>query len=160
MPRTVAKLLERFEDGGLLVAFWALGAVVFIQFFSRYFLNMPLGWTEELARYLMIAVAFLGLPVVTRRGEHIAIDMLANALSDKLRPWLERLAELIQLAIVAVLAWQALALANLSSQSMSSLPLPRSLIYYAVLAGLVLHMMVILVGLAGCRKDRSSEARK
>ncbi|QKV20038.1 TRAP transporter small permease [Oricola thermophila] len=142
------KVIARAEDGALLFFFWALGAVVFAQFFSRYFLNMPLGWTEELARYLMISVAFLGLPVVTRLGEHIAIDLLAASLPAKVRSWVEAAAELIQLLIVSVLAWQAWRLAGLSVQSMSSLPLPKSVIYYVVLAGLGLHVLAIIHRLA------------
>lgn len=144
MLKTISNMAARISDGGLLVAFWALGIVVFAQFFWRYFLNMPLGWTEELARYLMIAVAFLGLPVVTRLGEHITIDLLADILPDRLRPLLLALGEAVQLAIVGVLSWQAQALAALSSQSMSALPFPKAIIYYVVLVGLILQLIASL----------------
>ncbi|CAN0656527.1 TRAP-type transport system small permease protein (plasmid) [Nitratireductor aquimarinus] len=148
MVAFAARLIARAEDGALLLFFWALGGVVFAQFFSRYFLNMPLGWTEELARYLMIAVAFLGLPVVTRLGEHIAIDLLAVSLPARARSWVEGLAELVQLLIVGALTWQAWKLAGMSAQSMSSLPLPKGIVYYVVLTGLGLHLLAIIHRLA------------
>lgn len=144
MRRTVSKVLDVIADSGLLLAFWALGGVVFAQFFFRYFLDMPLGWTEELARYLLIVTAFLGLPVVTRRGEHIAIEMLADAVPPAIRRWLLVVSEVIVGLIVVALIWQAKALIELSSQTMSSLPLPKSIIYDLVLVGLVLQF------LAGC----------
>ena len=139
--------MKRLGDSGLLLTFWALGLVVFAQFFWRYFLNMPLGWTEELARYLMIAVTFLGLPVVTRLGQHITIDLLVDSLPLSAQPVLRALVEALQLVIVGALAWQAQALAALSSQSMSALPLSKSLIYYVVLAGLVLQLIASLARL-------------
>lgn len=149
MRRAVSNILTVIGESGLLIAFWALGTVVFAQFFFRYFLNMPLGWTEELARYLLIITAFLGLPVVTRRGEHIAIEMLSNRLPDTARRWLLIASEISLIVIVAILAWQAKALADLSSQMMSSLPLPKSIIYYLVLAGLVLQLFASCMRVSG-----------
>lgn len=161
MRHKAMRVVDRFADGGLLVAFWVLGAAVFAQFFWRYFLNMPLGWTEELARYLMIAVAFLGLPVVTRLGEHITIDLLADALPGRARPALLVLGETVQLAIVAILVWQAKALAALSSQTMSSLPLPKSIIYYVVLVGLVLQLLTSVTRMAALlRQTANTGARE
>jgi len=43
------------EDYVSFVIFWVLGVVVFAQFFSRYVLNDSIAWTEEIARYLLIA---------------------------------------------------------------------------------------------------------
>lgn len=147
--RALSILLTGIGTGGLLLAFWALGTAVFAQFFFRYFLNMPLGWTEELARYLLIITAFLGLPVVTQRGEHIAIEMLSEKLPAAPRRWLLITGEILLIVIVTILAWQAKALAELSSQMMSSLPLPKSIIYYLVLVGLILQLVASFVRLAG-----------
>lgn len=159
MLSTARKLTSLIEESCLLAAFWALGIAVFAQFFFRYFLNMPLGWTEELARYLMISVAFLGLPVVTRRGEHIAIDLFLALLPARARPWLEAIAELIQLAIIGTLVWQAWALAQLSGQQMSAIPLPKSVVYYIVLTGLLLNLAATLLRLSDRLRSVSLEAR-
>lgn len=140
--------LGRAEDGLLVAVFWALGLVVFAQFFSRYFIGTPLGWTEELARYLLIAVCFLGLPVAARRGEHISIDLLRGFLGPRARPVLGLVVELLQLALILVLIRQAWQLAHLTAQLMTSLPLPKSVIYYAVLLGLSLHLVTSLARIA------------
>jgi TRAP-type C4-dicarboxylate transport system permease small subunit len=43
-----------------LLFFWALGLTVFYQFFTRYVLNDSAAWTEEIARYFLIATVFTG----------------------------------------------------------------------------------------------------
>ncbi len=94
MVQYIYRLFIHIEEYWILVVFWALGSVVFAQFFSRYVLNAPLGWTEELARHMMIAVVFLGLSVATRRGEHIAIELFVSYLPPP-RRWLDVVASLL-----------------------------------------------------------------
>src|SRR6476620_6593567 len=49
------------EDWLAFAVFWALGLIVFLQFFTRYVLNDSLAWTEEIARYGLMCVTFMGL---------------------------------------------------------------------------------------------------
>lgn len=54
--------------------FWVLGATVFYQFFTRYVLNDSAAWTEEIARYLLIAVVFTGATIGVIKNNHIQVD--------------------------------------------------------------------------------------
>src|SRR5712691_9738084 len=56
-----------WEDWIVLAVFWALAAVVFYQVFTRSVLTDAAGWTEEIARYLLVAVTFLGGAMAVRR---------------------------------------------------------------------------------------------
>ena len=59
------------EDWIAFVMFWALAFIVFLQFFTRYILNDSLAWTEEIARYGLMWLVFIGGAVVTRKqGAH------------------------------------------------------------------------------------------
>jgi TRAP-type C4-dicarboxylate transport system permease small subunit len=49
-----------WEDWLTLGVFWLLAFVVFYQFFARYVLSDSAAWTEEIARYLLIVVCFVG----------------------------------------------------------------------------------------------------
>ena len=50
--------------------------VVAVQVFCRYVLNQSLFWSEELARYLLVWLSFLGASVAYRRQAHPGIDVL------------------------------------------------------------------------------------
>src|SRR5260370_5219208 len=65
-----------WEDWITLAVFWILAVVVFYQVFTRYVLNDAAGWTEEIARYLLIAVTFLGGAMAVRRSTHIQVDFV------------------------------------------------------------------------------------
>ena len=54
--------------------FWLLGAVVFYQFFTRYVMNDSAAWTEEIARYLLIATVFTGATIGAIKNNHIQVD--------------------------------------------------------------------------------------
>ena len=66
----------RIEDWATLGLFWVLAVVVFLQFFTRYALNNPIAWTEEIARYLLTCVGFLGGAMAVRRQSHIQVEFL------------------------------------------------------------------------------------
>ncbi|HSM90987.1 MAG TPA: TRAP transporter small permease subunit [Desulfobacterales bacterium] len=61
------------DDWAVLAFFWAMAVIVFLQFFTRYALNDSLAWTEEIARYLLICVGFLGGGLAVRRYSHIHV---------------------------------------------------------------------------------------
>src|SRR5258708_12409558 len=75
-----------WEDWITLAVFWILAVVVFYQVFTRYVLNDAAGWTEEIARYLLIAVTFLGGAMAVRRGTHIQGDFVYPFLPRAARP--------------------------------------------------------------------------
>ena len=57
-----------------LLFFWTLGLTVFYQFFTRYVLNDSAAWTEEIARYLLIATVFTGAAIGVAKNNHIQVD--------------------------------------------------------------------------------------
>ena len=59
------------EDYAVLAVFWLLAGVVFAQFFSRYIMNDSIAWTQEISRYLLVAVGFLGGSIAVRKNSHI-----------------------------------------------------------------------------------------
>lgn len=72
--------------------------------FWRYILNSALSWSEELGRYLLVWVSFLGAALATYRGAHIGIQAFLNLLPAPLQIWIGRVVDaLIILFMAAIL---------------------------------------------------------
>lgn len=56
---------------------------VLVGVFFRYVLLQPLGWTEELARYLMIWTASLAISVGVYHGEHIGLTFIPDQIKSR-----------------------------------------------------------------------------
>ncbi len=60
--------------------FWALCLIVFLQVIFRFVLKIPSPWTEEVARYLLVEITFLGSAIATRDDSHlVAMNPFAKA---------------------------------------------------------------------------------
>lgn len=68
------------------------------QVFSRYILQDPSSFTDELSRYLLIWLGMLGAAYVAGQEGHLAIDILPQKLTGKPK---RRLMIFIQLVILA-----------------------------------------------------------
>jgi TRAP-type transport system small permease protein len=127
---------HHFEDWLAFAVFWALAGIVFLQFFTRYVLNDSLAWTEEIARYGLMALTFLGGAVVTRRNNHIAVALLPNLLPTRYGRALLAAVDLVTLGFLGLLAYfSVLILERMQYQRMTVIDLPMSVVYGAVAVG-------------------------
>jgi TRAP-type C4-dicarboxylate transport system permease small subunit len=125
------------EDWIALVLFWSLAFIVFLQFFTRYVLNDSLAWTEEIARYGLMWVTFIGGAVVTRRKSHIAVELLSNVMAPgPMRAALLALVDIVTLGFLAILSYfSVLILERMHYQRMTVFDLPMSVVYGGVAFG-------------------------
>jgi TRAP-type C4-dicarboxylate transport system permease small subunit len=61
----------------------SMALIVAAQVFSRYALNRSLFWSEELARFLLVWLTFLGASVAYHRGVNPGVDVLYKRFSDR-----------------------------------------------------------------------------
>lgn len=94
---TAEKWLLHLNRWVLVALMAAMAVLVFANVVSRYVLNYSLIWVEELTRYLMVWVGFLGGGLVLRLGAHIAVDALQDLMPA-------RVARALRAGIVVVLA--------------------------------------------------------
>ena len=59
--------------------------VVFVQVVFRYVLDLPLSWSEEVARFGFVWLVFLGAGLLTRMADHIWVTSFIEAFPPRLR---------------------------------------------------------------------------
>lgn len=129
----------RAEDWIALVLFWALGIIVFYQFFTRYALNDSAAWTEEIARYFLVATVFVGAVIGVRKNNHIQVDFFYRVLPRPLMRAMSTLVDAVRIVFFATCAvLTVLLMQRIGGSRMAVVDLPMGLVYGAVLAGFVL----------------------
>jgi len=125
-----------FEAWFALMFFVALGLTVFYQFFTRYALNDSAAWTEEIARYLLIATVFTGATVGVAKNNHIQVDFLYRHMPHWLCRAMAILVDVIRvffLGAAVLLTWQMMG--KLGAYQMTVINLPMNIVYGVVLIG-------------------------
>ncbi|MES2977166.1 MAG: TRAP transporter small permease [Pseudomonadota bacterium] len=117
--------------------FWILGATVFYQFFTRYVLNNSAAWTEEIARYLLIATVFTGATIGVVKNNHIQVDFFYKFMPPSLARLMATLVDLMRIGFfVAATILTGMMMLKLGSNSrMTMVDLPMNWVYGVCLLG-------------------------
>jgi TRAP-type transport system small permease protein len=118
------------EDWVSLALFWLLGLNVFYQFFTRYVLNDSAAWTEEIARYLLIATVFVGIAAAVRRTRHIHVDFLYRLIPARAGRILSTVVDIGRVVFFAVATLLTVEMMQrMGSYQMTVIELPVNIIY-------------------------------
>lgn len=129
----------RWEDWLTLAMFWLLALDVFYQFFTRYVLGDSAAWTEEIARYLLIIVTFLGASMAVRRNTHIQVEFVYRYLPAAAARALSTFVDLLRVAFLGYASWLAIDLVpRMHNLQMTVVDWPMSYVYGFVAAGFIL----------------------
>ena len=90
--KTFEKYLLALNTGALMLLLAAMAVIIFANVVLRYTTSQSIEWAEEVARYMMVWLTFLGAGPVLRYGGHIAVDNLQDSLP---RTWAQGIRVLI-----------------------------------------------------------------
>jgi TRAP-type C4-dicarboxylate transport system permease small subunit len=99
VSRTVDRLMGAIERT-LAYAFIVAVGLNFVNVVGRYGFGFTILSADELQVFIMIFMAFLGAGVVAWHGQHLRMDVLANALPASMR-WALRIVELVVIVVLA-----------------------------------------------------------
>jgi len=104
-----------------LLAFMVV--MLFVQVFSRYALQNPPDWTEELGRTAFVYVTFVGGALAVARNAHLKIDTAVRMLPRAVQAWVRLATTTIAIVFLCyVLYYSTLMLPRLAFQPMTALP--------------------------------------
>lgn len=87
------------------VLFSGIFLVTIAQIFFRFILDDPIVWSEEIARFALIWMTFLGAAVIAWDGCHLAVDVFFLGLSDRAKVIVRWVNGALVVAIVLMFAW-------------------------------------------------------
>lgn len=103
-------MIERFStvalewvSGALLVS---LMMVTGVDVIGRYLLNKPLTGAFELTEMLLGALVFASLPLVSRAGGHVEVDMLMNFIPKSIKHILNVMVGVLSASVLLFFAWR------------------------------------------------------
>jgi C4-dicarboxylate transporter DctQ subunit len=123
----------------------ALSVLVFLGVVYRYVLVSPLAWVEEVVRFALVWVTFVGAYLAMRRGQHIAVDVVHQRLGPAGRRAADAAGQLLLGGFFVVLAWYGTRYAHafLSARS-PYLGFPQGLTYFALPVGALLLLLAVV----------------
>lgn len=149
---TISRIMDKILSYIVAILLVAMSGVVFGNVISRYFLNATWGWYEEVSRFLLIWIVFLGAVVALIKGDHLSIDLLSIVFSPRVCRMFAILTDLIVLAALVVMckgAWD-MAIDSLESGWVaSSIPIPYGWVYMIGPVSAALMFVQMLIKLTG-----------
>jgi len=128
-----------WEDWLTFALFWALASVVFYQVFTRYVLDDSAGWTEEIARYLLVAVVFVGAAMSVRRNNHIQVDYFYRLMPPRMGRVTSTFVDIARCVFLGYASWLCwLLIDRIGASRMAVIDLPVGWVFGAVMLGFVL----------------------
>lgn len=143
---------RRISDRAATVETWVAAALLAVltlilltQVFSRYVLDRPLGWTDELARFVFVWLVFIGSAALASENRHIAVTYFTDKLARSSQPWAVRLAALIVVVATGVTGWAAVSFVRaVSPLNAPATGISMGIVYAASAVGLLLIALQML----------------
>ena len=122
-----------------LAIFWMLGLTVFYQFVTRYVMNDSAAWTEEVARYMLIAVVFIGAAIGVAKNNQIQVDFFYRHMPAAMGRWLSRAVDVLRTAffVAAVVMTVQMMLKIGNNTRMTIVDAPMNIVYGLCLFGFI-----------------------
>ena len=120
-----------------LAIFWLLGLTVFYQFVTRYVMNDSAAWTEEVARYMLIGVVFIGAAIGVSKNNQIQVDFFYRHMPAAMGRWMSKAVDLVRIAFFAGAAVMTVQMMlKIGSRTrMTIVDLPMNIVYALCLFG-------------------------
>lgn len=132
--------IEQYFVGILLLA---IAFLLFINVVLRFF-GSSLVWSEEVARYSIVWLTFIGSSVCVYKGAHIGVDAIMNVLSEKGKKILLLITILMSIVFTILFTYFSFVITKnvfTTNQVSSTIKVPMVYVYGAMPVGGILMLI-------------------
>jgi TRAP-type C4-dicarboxylate transport system permease small subunit len=148
MLASIDRVLIRVNRWAVIAILAAMAVMVFANVALRFLTDHSILWVEEVSRYLMIWLTFLGASLVLRYGGHIGIDSLQQALPAH-AAWIRLAIYALVLVFFATMLWLGVRYSMVTwGQTTPVMQIPIGAVYLAMPIGfalLIAHLLLMTV---------------
>ena len=164
----IDNVLSLIEKRLIQFLFTAITVTVLISVFNRITLNLPMSWSEELARYLFVWLVYIGAAACSKSGLHIGVTALVDIFPNKLHKICNFAGFLLCAVFSVVLTYTTLSVIKTQiayGQITPSLRMPMQYPYFGIVIGAVLmfvHYVIHIIRFFKTKPDdtESSEVAR
>ena len=148
--KRIVLALDRQVTGAATFAACVLLAIVAAlgvwQVGTRFLLEQPSTWTEELMRRLLIWMVMLGAGVAFRHGAMVSVDLMLKTARGKWRTVVQSIITIVSVALLGLLIWYGIDLVwRIRFQTWASLDfLSMSWAYAAIPVGAFISILGVV----------------
>ncbi|WIV13020.1 TRAP transporter small permease [Proteiniborus sp. MB09-C3] len=138
--KSANKVLSKIEQYFIAILLLIVAVILFINVVLRFFGTSML-WAEELARYAIVWITFVGASVCVYKGAHIGVDVIMNILGEKPKKILSLILALFSLIFSVVFTYFSFKITmnvHNTNQISSTMGIPMSIVYAAMPVGGIL----------------------
>jgi TRAP-type C4-dicarboxylate transport system permease small subunit len=152
MMDAISRRVNRLAEWGMALLLAAMVLITGLAIAGRFVFSYSLFWSDEVTRFLLIWISFLGMSVGVRRGAHPGIDSVVRLLPSRAaRIVLSGAVVLSLLFFALMIAYGGVLVLRTWPQRSPSLGLRMTLPYLAVpVAGLLMLLHGVALWLRGC----------
>lgn len=130
--------LNKIEEIFISIVLLSATILLFINVITRYCFGFSFKWAEEITRYMIIWVTFIGSSVCVRKQKHVGIDALLMKCPMNIS-WILKLIILVIgilfSCVLTIYGWKLTGSVVASGQLSPAMMLPMYLVYIAIPVG-------------------------
>jgi TRAP-type transport system small permease protein len=133
----------RYLIGGALLV---IVIITILQVIARFVFDSPLTWTDELGRFILIWMVFIGAAIVSYDDKHMAVEVVQEKMSPKVKLISSLIMRVMILIFLAITAYSSIELVKVSHYlSSGALEIPFSYWRVAAPVGCILMSIFIII---------------
>lgn len=140
------KKVQRVNKAMIGVGLLLMVGVVFLQTFCRFVIFKSLTWSEELSRYLFVAIIALGINLASTDHLFVKIEIIDGYLKGKAKYIADMIRKAVALYVSVVFMYSGFGLIEIGGYQISpAMGIPMSILYGIMFVGFVMNFLALIV---------------
>lgn len=156
-------ILDKIEEILCTLFVMVMAFAILIQVINRNTVQLSFTWGEELARYCMVWLTFIGISAGVKQGSHIGVDALLNVLPANVQKGFRILVSLIVTGLylyMTVLSVEITLGIRETRQVSPAMQVPMYIVYAGLIVGMFMSTLRSLQATADVLMDTAETDEK